>query len=134
MENGLPQNTVQAIAQTRDGFLWLGTEAGLVRFDGASFQLFDRTTDPRLPGNDIRCLLESSDGSLWIGTSDGLARWKDGAATAFSTQQGLPANGIRGLVEDNNEELWCGPMEGFRFSPGISSSECRRLKGSRTGL
>jgi signal transduction histidine kinase/ligand-binding sensor domain-containing protein len=118
MENGLPQNTVQAIAQTRDGFLWLGTEAGLVRFDGASFQLFDRTTDPRLPGNDIRCLLESSDGSLWIGTSDGLARWKDGAATAFSTQQGLPANGIRALVETSDKVLWAWTDAGLAHLAG----------------
>src|SRR5208282_3594662 len=44
MENGLPQNTVQALAQTKDGFLWLGTEAGLVRFDGVEFQTFDRNS------------------------------------------------------------------------------------------
>jgi signal transduction histidine kinase/ligand-binding sensor domain-containing protein len=106
MENGLPQNTVQALAQTRDGFLWLGTEAGLVRFDGAGFQLFDRTTNPRLPGNDVRCLLESSDGALWIGTSDGLARWRNGEVTAYTTQQGLPANGIRSLVETSDKVLW----------------------------
>jgi signal transduction histidine kinase/ligand-binding sensor domain-containing protein len=100
MENGLQQNTVQAIAQTRDGFLWLGTEAGLVRFDGAAFQLFDRTTDPQLPGNDIRCLFESSDGSLWIGTSNGLARWRDGVVTTFTTKDGLPGNGILAVEQE----------------------------------
>jgi ligand-binding sensor domain-containing protein/signal transduction histidine kinase len=123
MENGLPQNTVQAIAQTRDGFLWLGTEAGLVRFDGAGFQLFDRTTDPQLPGNDVRCLLESTDGALWIGTSDGLARWRDGVVTTFTTQQGLPANGIRALIETSDKALWAwtdaglSHLAGDRFVP-----------------
>jgi len=90
MENGLPQNTVQALVQTRDGFVWAGTEVGLVRFDGNSFQVFDRNSSPALPGNDIRCLLATRDGALWIGTSEGLARWKDGVVTAFTTTCGKP--------------------------------------------
>jgi len=97
MENGLPQNTVQALAQTSDGFLWLGTEVGLVRFDGNSFQVFDKNTQPALPGNDVRCLLVDGDGSLWIGTSEGLAHWQNGSVTAFTTKDGLPANGIVSL-------------------------------------
>src|ERR1700724_2814787 len=64
MENGLPQNTVQALGQTRDGFVGLGTEVGLVRFDGNGFQVFDRTSTPALPGNDVQSLLADSDGSL----------------------------------------------------------------------
>jgi signal transduction histidine kinase/ligand-binding sensor domain-containing protein len=108
MENGLPQNTVQALVQTRDGFVWLGTEVGLVRFDGNSFQVFDRNSTPALPGNDVRCLLESKDGALWIGTSEGLARWKDGAVTAFTTKDGLPGNEILVLGEkqEGGLRLW----------------------------
>ena len=79
MENGLPQNTIHALAQTADGFLWLGTEVGLVRFDGVNFATFDEHSKPALPSGDIRCLLAAKDGSLWIGTGDGLARMKDGA-------------------------------------------------------
>lgn len=97
MENGLPQNTVQTIAQTSDGFVWLGTEVGLVRFDGNSFVLFDQNTKPALPGNDVTCLLGASDGSLWIGTSDGLARLKEGTVTTFTNANGLPGNSIRSL-------------------------------------
>jgi len=97
MENGLPQNSVHAMVQTHDGFLWLGTEAGLVRFDGLAFAVFDRNSTPQLPSGDIRCLLESKDFALWIGTREGLARLKDGAVTVFTTAQGLPANGIRAL-------------------------------------
>jgi ligand-binding sensor domain-containing protein/signal transduction histidine kinase len=106
MENGLPQNTVQALVQTRDGFVWLGTEVGLVRFDGTVFAVFDKNSTPALPGNDVRCLLETRDGALWIGTSEGLARWKGGVVTAFTTQDGLPGNGIRALVESENGSLW----------------------------
>jgi signal transduction histidine kinase/ligand-binding sensor domain-containing protein len=102
MENGLPQNTVQALAQTKDGFIWLGTEVGLVRFDGNGFQVFDHNSSPALLGNDVRCLLAAKDGTLWIGTSEGLARWKDGVATAFTTKDGLPGNGILDLWEDEH--------------------------------
>jgi ligand-binding sensor domain-containing protein len=97
MESGLPQNTVQALAQTRDGFVWVGTEAGLARFDGIGFAVFDKTTTPALPGNDIRCLLAAADGSLWVGTSEGLARWSEGTVTDFTTRDGLSADSIRGL-------------------------------------
>jgi signal transduction histidine kinase/ligand-binding sensor domain-containing protein len=111
MENGLPQNTVQAMVQTRNGFVWLGTEVGLVRFDGNSFAVFDRNSSPALPGNDIRCLLETRDGALWIGTSEGLARWKDGAVTAFGAGNGLPGNGIRALGEIDGV-LWVWTEQG----------------------
>jgi signal transduction histidine kinase/ligand-binding sensor domain-containing protein len=100
MENGLPQNTIQAMVQTKDGFVWLGTEVGLVRFDGNGFQVFDRNSSPALPGNDVRCLLAAKDGALWIGTSDGLARWKDGAVKQFTVADGLPSNIIRFMRED----------------------------------
>jgi signal transduction histidine kinase/ligand-binding sensor domain-containing protein len=106
MENGLPQNTVQALAQTRDGFVWIGTEVGLVRFDGNGFQVFDKNSTPALPGNDVRCLLETGDGALWIGTSEGLARWRDGSVTAFAAKDGLPGDVIRGLAELPDGVLW----------------------------
>ncbi|MGD0479933.1 MAG: two-component regulator propeller domain-containing protein [Terracidiphilus sp.] len=121
MENGLPQNTVQALAQTQDGFVWLGTEAGLVRFDGVEFQAYDRNSNPALPGSDIRALLASRDGTLWIGTNAGLARWKNGAARVFTTNDGLPANGILALDENaiGTLEVWTeqgwARMAGDRF-------------------
>jgi signal transduction histidine kinase/ligand-binding sensor domain-containing protein len=106
MENGLPQNTVQALVQSKDGFVWLGTEVGLVRFDGNSFQVFDKNTQPALPGNDVSCLLATKDGALWIGTSEGLARWKDGAVTTFTTKDGLPAGRIEHLDPDGNDGVF----------------------------
>ena len=145
MENGLPQNTVQALAQTRDGFVWLGTEVGLVRFDGNGFQVIDRSTSPTLPGNDVRCLLAAKDGALWIGTSEGLARWKDGTVTAFSAKDGLPANGIRGLAEAGDGTLWVwtegrlARRDGERFaavtaSDGLPSGGISLLSTDRQGI
>ncbi len=105
MENGLPQNTVTALLQTQDGFLWLGTESGLVRFDGYGFQVFDHNSDAAMPGSDICCLLEGSDGALWVGTSGGLARWKQGKFRAYSTRDGLPGNGIRALARTSDGQF-----------------------------
>ena len=68
---GLPQNTVQAVLQTRDGYIWLGTEEGLVRFDGEKFDVFNRANTPELPGKDVNSLFEAPDGSLWIGMDGG---------------------------------------------------------------
>ncbi|HET7104446.1 MAG TPA: two-component regulator propeller domain-containing protein [Terracidiphilus sp.] len=106
MENGLPQNTVHALAQTPDGFLWLGTEAGLVRFDGNSFTIYDPNTTPAIPSGDIRCLLAGPEGSLWVGTGDGLVRFKDGVVTTYGTKNGLPDGSIRALGEGSQGMLW----------------------------
>ncbi len=132
MENGLPQNTVQALAQTNDGFLWLGTEAGLVRFDGVEFQTYDRNSVPALPGNDVRCLLATRDGALWIGTGAGLARWKDGALRTFTTQDGLPGNGILALEETPDRQLLVSTdMGAVGTKSGNALSPCRSMSFSQ---
>jgi signal transduction histidine kinase len=97
MENGLPQNSVHALVQTRDGFIWLGTEAGLVRFDGISFLVLDQNSRPAIPSGDIRSLFETPDGTLWVGTADGLARLKDGAFARLGARDGAPEGAITGL-------------------------------------
>jgi diguanylate cyclase (GGDEF)-like protein len=83
-ESGLPQNTVNAIVQTRDGYLWLGTEEGLVRFDGVRFVVSDRQSAPALRSSFVSSLYEGRDGTLWIGTyGGGLARLRDGRIESF---------------------------------------------------
>jgi PAS domain S-box-containing protein len=111
-EQGLPQNAVQALAQTRDGYLWLGTQEGLARFDGVRFTVFNRRNTPELKHNNIQSLLESRDGSLWIGTSDGLTRLKDRTFTTFTTDEGLSNNYITSLFEDAAGKLWIGTSGG----------------------
>jgi signal transduction histidine kinase/ligand-binding sensor domain-containing protein len=127
MENGLPQNTVQALVQTRNGFVWLGTEAGLVRFDGNSFAVFDKNSTPALPGNDVRCLLETRDGALWVGTSEGLARWKDGVVTAFTTREGLPGNGILEFWETQDGVLMMWTDQGIAQQTGERFVKARNV-------
>jgi diguanylate cyclase (GGDEF)-like protein len=81
---GLPQNTVETIVQTRDGYLWMGTEEGLVRFDGTRFVVSDRQSAPALRSAFVSSLFESADGTLWIGTyGGGLARLRNGRIEAF---------------------------------------------------
>ncbi len=87
MQDGLPEETVQAFAQTKDRYLWIGTTGGLLRFDGARMVLFDRDTTPAFSDNNVFSLSVSSDDALWIATEGGgLIRYKDGAFRAFSRQ------------------------------------------------
>src|SRR5580704_10114666 len=87
-DDGLPQNTVHAVLQTRDGYLWFATEAGLVRFDGAQFAIFDRENTPQLGSDLIYSLFEDREGVLWISTSGGLTRFENGEFKAFTTKDG----------------------------------------------
>ncbi len=81
-DEGLPQNTVNAIAQTLDGYLWVGTREGLARFDGVRFVTLDEVAAPYLKHAAITALCASRDGSLWIASeSNGLTRLKEGAFT-----------------------------------------------------
>src|SRR6266478_5463511 len=81
-DDGLPQNTVSAILQTRDGYLWLATAAGLVRFDGLRFAVFDKANTKGLTSVRFSALFEDADGSLWSGTEDGgLTRYHNGTFT-----------------------------------------------------
>ena len=142
LENGLPQNTVQALAQSAQGFVWVGTEAGLARFDGNSFQVFDRSSAPSLPSGDIRCLLTTHDGVLWIGTAQGLARWKNGTMTVFSKKDGLPGYEIRRLMQTSDGVIWAwtdgglARLNGNRFQPagnGVQAGETTRVLADGEG-
>src|ERR1700712_647544 len=97
-ESGLPQNAAHVLLQTRDGFLWVGTEAGLARFDGHQFRVFDRDTTPALAGSDIRCLEEDGSGALWVGTASGLTRLKNGRTRTFGSGDGVPDGAVRTML------------------------------------
>src|ERR1700748_3559165 len=64
-DSGLPQNTVHSILQTRDGYLWLGTDGGLVRFDGMDFVTFDVETTPQFASDTVYDLMQDDSGALW---------------------------------------------------------------------
>lgn len=100
-DQGLPQNSVVDIVQTRDGYLWLSTPDGLVRFDGAQFTVFNSGNSPGLKSNRLTDLFEDRDGVLWIGTADGgLARYKDGAFTTYTVADGLPSDIVQQIQND----------------------------------
>ncbi|HJT26358.1 MAG TPA: two-component regulator propeller domain-containing protein [Pyrinomonadaceae bacterium] len=118
-ENGLPQNTVQAIIQTRDGYLWIGTQEGLARFDGLNFTVFDKKSVPAFKSNDIRFLHEDQQARLWISTSYGLVCFHNGQFTSFTENEGLPDNSVGPVVEDNSGNVWIGTAGGLtRFENG----------------
>ena len=111
---GLPQETVRAIAQTEDGFLWVGTEAGLVKFDGARMQVFNRRSDPDIFRNSHIYALETApDGTLWIGTNGGgLASLKQGFFRRFGLEHGLPSGRVSALAISPSGALWIGTYGG----------------------
>ncbi len=118
-ENGLPQNTVQAIVQTQDGYLWIGTQEGLVRFDGLNFAVFDKENTPAFKSNDIRFLRPDKQGRLWISTSYGLVCRHNGQFTSYTINEGLPDNSVGPVVEDVNGNIWIGTAAGLaRFEGG----------------
>jgi len=96
IREGFFRGVVDAIAQTPDGYLWLGTEFGLVRFDGVRFAEWDPPLGQQLPTANIRSLLAAVDGTLWIGTADSFASWKDGKLTRYSELAGQSVWGVGG--------------------------------------
>ncbi len=112
--DGLPEQTVQAFAQTPDGYLWIGTTGGLVRFDGAQFTVFDRQNTSALHENSVFCLMVARDGSLWIGTEGGgLARYAHGQFRSWTTREGLSNDFVRKVVEDASGVIWAGTDNGL---------------------
>lgn len=124
-DDGLPQNAVNAIAQTPDGYLWLGTEEGLVRFDGARFTVFDRRTTPQIRNNFVMALHADRAGDLWIGTfGGGLVRMRKGRFELFTKDDGLTSERIRSIAEDDAGTLWIATGGGglLRYEKGRFSA------------
>jgi signal transduction histidine kinase/ligand-binding sensor domain-containing protein len=92
-----------SVTQTKDGFLWIGTDVGLIRFDGVRFVPWQPPAGSHLPNDRIINILGASDGSLWIGTANGLARWQDGKLVVYAT-----AGRFGALVEDRQGTIWAG--------------------------
>ncbi len=104
-EEGLPNNTVGGIAQTADGYLWLGTPSGLVRFDGVKFEDFSPTNFIAPPNRGTIAMLHGRDDALWLALDRGaVVRLRAGSARAFT--QGLPDSIPNGLAEDAQGNLW----------------------------
>ncbi|MEJ7713543.1 MAG: two-component regulator propeller domain-containing protein [Pyrinomonadaceae bacterium] len=101
-DTGLPQNSVNAILQTHDGYLWFATLGGLVRYDGVRFTVFDKANSKGIKSNRLTALFEDRAGDLWFGTEDsGLTRYRDGTFTTYTTSEGMPGNWVRAIESDD---------------------------------
>ncbi|MBI3005975.1 MAG: hypothetical protein HYY49_11270 [Ignavibacteriales bacterium] len=115
-EDGLPQNSITSLLQTQDGYLWIGTLEGLVRFDGARFTVFDKRNTPALKSNRIWSLCEDRQLNLWIGTENGgLTCFHNGSFETFDTSDGLLSNTVFKVYEDRKGSLWVGTFAGLNI-------------------
>src|SRR5438067_1895697 len=89
-QNGLPQISAMALAQTADGYLWIGTQRGLARFDGVRYTVYERAGTPELPDDAITALRTDRTGTLWIGTVRGVTTWRAGRFHALRGADGVP--------------------------------------------
>jgi ligand-binding sensor domain-containing protein/signal transduction histidine kinase len=104
-EHGLPQDTIRAIAQTGDGYLWMGTEEGLARFDGYDFTVFTKDKGD-WPGNAVTALSPGRGGALWIGTPEGLVCYRNKRFTTYTTKDGLADKVVYSVIEDHDGAVW----------------------------
>src|SRR6185503_11521436 len=114
LRDGFLPGEPTALAQTTDGFLWIGTLAGVIRFDGARFEPWRPPEGARLPDDRVFALLGASDGGLWIGTGNGLARWKDGRLKVYATVGRFGA-----LLEDRRHGIWAGHTRALSELPPL---------------
>lgn len=104
VQDGYFAGSPTAIMQTKDGYIWVATEAGLYRFDGVRFVSFSSLSPERLPNNDIYELFAARDGSLWIGTfGGGLAHWDNQHLKTYQNEEGWV---IGNMVEDSEGRIW----------------------------
>src|SRR5215470_16119868 len=108
IRDGFTSGYTYSITQTPDGYLWLGTELGLVRFDGVRVVPWQPPAGQQLPSNNIRSLLVTRDGTLWIGTYKGLASWNN---RQFTTYSELNGKHVASLLQDREDTIWVGTNE-----------------------
>ena len=128
-KDGLPQNSVRTILQTRDGYLWLATEEGLVRFDGSRFTTFNTRNTPQMTSNFVTWLREGVDGILWIGTTGGgVTAFKDGHFSPLLVGAVPLKMSVRFLYQDRARNLWLSTPNGLLCLAPDSSKKLYTVK------
>ena len=135
-DDGLPNNRVQALAQTEDGYLWVGTGFGLARFDGVQCTTFDHSSTLQFQDNSVNALAKTAEGRLWVGTSKGLMYYENRDFARVSGMEG-EADGdgqafvsarIQCLLADPAGGLWVGTRDGL-YQVSSSATTAKRLVG-----
>ena len=112
-EQGLPLNTVQALLQTRDGALWVGTAGGLARFDGVRFTTFDAAQAPGMASEPVFGLMEDRSGALWVGHSRGAARYRQGRFETVIPAEVAGHRRVWALLEAPDGSVWAATEHGL---------------------
>jgi len=114
VSDGLPEDTVQALTESSQGLLWIGTTGGLARFDGTRIEVYGRGMAQPLSVNSIFCVALGKDGSLWAGTEGGgLLRLRGNDLRVYSAADGLTEAFVRSVYEDDRGRIWVGTDDGL---------------------
>lgn len=141
---GLPQNTVQSIVQTSDGYLWVGTLDGLARFDGATFTVFNGRSHPELGSGSVTGLMEDRDGNLWIGCSSSAVVYKNGTFVTMFGDEVTAGRPVWAFAQSKDGAIWAATNNGlvrwargtsrvFRTADGLPTNTLRSLTFDRAG-
>jgi ligand-binding sensor domain-containing protein/signal transduction histidine kinase/DNA-binding response OmpR family regulator len=122
VQDGLPQTSAQAIARTPDGYLWIGTQEGLARFDGVRFTVFvSGNDDVDIPNKYISALFVDAGGRLWVGTRSGIAVLEDGRFRSFGKFSSLAHAYVHAIAQDSAGHIWVGSETGLTEINGDSA-------------
>ncbi len=104
LEQGIPQSTIFSVYHDSRGYLWIGTESGVARFNGYAFTIYDRTLG--LPGNNARSITEGPDGNIWVATDAGIGIFNGREWKKIGADEGLQGSAVIKLVPDQQGRVW----------------------------
>lgn len=134
VDDGLPQNTVTAITQDRDGYIWVATRKGLARFDGLVFQPVGRVDGIDVSTLRLTSVLADTDGSLWIGSYGmGLLRLHNGRLQRYGPAGGVPDTVVWDVTRDRSGQVWLATGAGARYLSGSWTCRLRYTEDHPTG-
>ena len=117
-KDGAPSQ-IGVLAQTQDGYLWIGTARGLFRFDGMRFEQYKALDGGTLPSHNIHALMATADGGLWISSRNyGLGYLKNGRMTVFTGPDDIPKGWVSAFAADEDGRVWAGTSEGLALRSG----------------